>query len=489
MGGRKRKAAKSGSEQANASFMRAMASSSQQPAPPAAHDQAPPAQQPLTPAIRIQEPPSQQSDSSPFSRLDPFTPQNQVPAAPNPQPPSQRPVKEFMDYGGPLNQQLDAAIANHLGPPPQDTAKAFNNNNPSLKHVSSNEPHGQYLSVPQAHDLAKSQYDRLSHQADPPAEKSDNTENSSDILTQAIASSPGPKNSNPDSLPPVSCCSRLRAPTPFATAKDIKDRFDQNKTRLTEKIRAFDWQMVALRVRGNNLEAMIRGYWKGVQWSLSFPTEEGLKRLEKELEDLKKDFSSARAQCEHYKWELRDNERSREHHMQSHQDHEPHFRHFLKRASTLVPRKRSKGPYKYVIQVTEDLTSHEKEFYMDAMKEQKRREEEEEERREREGRYLTKNETDEYEGMKKQRREEAQRLRLKWKKAELRTRIYAPLPDGNYCYSNAAPTVKPCGPSGFNSATSWIVYGTNGVTSSAYMYQTFQCWARKGKNYLLPTVG
>ena len=387
----------------------------------------------MPPAIRIPEPPAQQPDTSPFSSLDPFPRRPQASAAQDIQAPSQQPMEDFVDYGGPLSQQPGVSTALSQGPPSQQSTVATESHQPPA-YWSSNEKSIQHLSIPQVHELAKPQYDRAERQEGPPVVESDRSrELSSSNLIEAIASRLGPKNQNPDYLPPVFCCPRLRAPTPFSTAGDIKDRFDDNKTRIMEAIRASDWQIVAFRAQGNNLEAMIRDFWKRGRWSPNSPTDEGLKRLEKELEDLRKDFSSAREQHGHYSWELRDNERSRVHHTQGHEDHEPHFRHFLKWASSSVPEKWGKGPYKYIIQVTEDLTFHEKEFYMIATEELERQEVEEDERRKIEGRYRTETETGEYEAMTKRRAEEMQRLKLKWKKAELRTRLYAPLPNGSYC--------------------------------------------------------
>jgi len=46
-----------------------------------------------------------------------------------------------------------------------------------------------------------------------------------------------------------------------------------------------------------------------------------------------------------------------EHHLETHQDHEPDFQHFLTWASTSTPPQKGRpGPYKHVIQVTQDLS-------------------------------------------------------------------------------------------------------------------------------------
>ena len=229
------------------------------------------------------------------------------------------------------------------------------------------------------------------------------------------------------------CCWRIHAPTPFTTAKDVRNWFDRKKIELTEKIRTLDWQIAGLCVQGNSLETEIRGYWGYNQQGPNNPTDEGLEELRKELEELKEELSSALDDRRYCKRELEENERAHARHMQNHEDDEPHCRHFLKWASTSVPDKARKGPFKHVIQVTEDVTFHEKELYAMVTKEEKRQDKEEEERGKNEGRNGTGKEKEEEKERKAVRSGVERILKRRWKTATLRIRLYTPLPDGNYC--------------------------------------------------------
>ena len=200
-----------------------------------------------------------------------------------------------------------------------------------------------------------------------------------------------------DPLPAVFCCSSIHPIVPFIDAETMEQRSNKDKTQIVKKMQTLEDNIKELPGQIHDLETEVERYRTQPQNG----SYHRLAGLIADLKKLKEDYGNAKEELphcrDHYKWQLEDYEKRHEHQKKIHEDHQQDFLRFLEWASTSNPVAyiASRGrispsmhpPYKHIIQVTEDIT--------------------------------------------KRTGEELQHPKLK--NLTLRTRLYAPLPNGGYC--------------------------------------------------------
>lgn len=199
------------------------------------------------------------------------------------------------------------------------------------------------------------------------------------------------------SLPAVFCCSSIHPIVPFVDAETVEQRSDKEKTQIVKRMKTLENNIKELPGQIQALETEVEHYRTQPQNGSSYNFAE----LKADLQKFKEDYGNAKQELphhrDHYNWQLEDHEKRRKHQKNIHEDHQQDFLRFLEWAFTSHPVAYvasrwwitpSMGPpYRFVIQVTEDITERTV--------------------------------------------EELQHPKLK--NLTLRTRLYAPLPNGGYC--------------------------------------------------------